>query len=130
MVVVCEVAIGVFVSPLSVSPLSELIFENAIFPIRVGGIKAHGLDDDMDLIVERSPRIDYFARSAPQLLWNGRVGGRLSYMECCLRNSGRDGEVCVVGWFLWNLKNRCKYHLINKQYRNIYVKIACCAKRY
>lgn len=58
-----EGAIGVFVSH-----LSELILENTVSPIRVDGIEASGLDDNLNLIVERSPRINYFAKSTPQLI--------------------------------------------------------------
>ena len=59
----CEGAIGVFVTH-----LAELILENATSSIRVDGIEASGLDDDLNLIVERSPRINYFAKSTPQLI--------------------------------------------------------------
>ena len=66
-IIACEGAIDVFVSH-----LSELIFENAIFSIRVGGIEAGGrAGDDLNLIVERSPRINYFAKSTPQLIVGG-----------------------------------------------------------
>ena len=63
MVVACEVAIGVFVSH-----LSGLILENTTSSIRVDGIEAGGLGDDLNLIVERSPPIDHFAKSAPRLI--------------------------------------------------------------
>lgn len=63
MMIACEGTIGVFVSH-----LSELILENATSSIRVDGIEASGLDDDLNLIVERSPRINYFAKSTPQLI--------------------------------------------------------------
>jgi len=59
----CEGAIGVFVSH-----LAELILENTTAQIRVDGIEASGLDDNLNLIVERSPRINYFAKSTPQLI--------------------------------------------------------------
>ena len=70
MVVACEVAIGVFVSH-----LSGLILENATYFIRVDGIEASGLGDDLNMIVERSPRIDYFMGSAPQLIveWVSKI---------------------------------------------------------
>ena len=69
-IIACEGAIDVFVSY-----LSELIFENAIYSIRVDGIEASGLGDDLNLIVELSPRIDYFVKSAPQLIveWVSRM---------------------------------------------------------
>ena len=41
-IIACEGAIDVFVSH-----LSELIFENAIFPIRADGIEASGVGDDL-----------------------------------------------------------------------------------
>ena len=59
----CKGAIGVFVSH-----LAELILENTTASIRVDGIEASGLDDELNLIVERSPRINYFAKSTPQLI--------------------------------------------------------------
>ncbi len=36
--------------------------------VRVDGIEAKGLDGDYNLIVDRTPRIDYFAKSTPELI--------------------------------------------------------------
>ncbi|MBP2046465.1 dsDNA-specific endonuclease/ATPase MutS2 [Methanobacterium aggregans] len=36
--------------------------------VRVDGIEAKGLDEDYNLIVDRTPRMDYFARSTPELI--------------------------------------------------------------
>ncbi|BAZ99747.1 endonuclease MutS2 [Methanothermobacter sp. EMTCatA1] len=36
--------------------------------VRVDGIEARGLDDDYNLIVDRTPRINYLARSTPELI--------------------------------------------------------------
>lgn len=36
--------------------------------VRVDGIEASGLDDEMNLIVDRAPKKDYFARSTPELI--------------------------------------------------------------
>ncbi|HTX61882.1 MAG TPA: endonuclease MutS2 [Methanobacterium sp.] len=36
--------------------------------VRVDGIEAQGLDGDYNLIVDRTPRIDYFAKSTPELI--------------------------------------------------------------
>jgi predicted ATPase len=36
--------------------------------VRVDGIEAKGLDKDYNLIVDRTPRIDYFAKSTPELI--------------------------------------------------------------
>jgi hypothetical protein len=36
--------------------------------VRVDGIEARGLDEDLDLVVDRTPRIDYMARSTPELI--------------------------------------------------------------
>ena len=51
-----------------VSHLSELILENTDRAIRVDGIEASGLDADLNLIVDRSPRYNYIARSTPELI--------------------------------------------------------------
>ncbi len=51
-----------------VSHLSEQIMENINCPIRVDGIEASGLDSDLNLIVERSPRYNYVAKSTPELI--------------------------------------------------------------
>jgi len=36
--------------------------------VRVDGIEANGLDDEYNLIVDRTPRMNYFARSTPELI--------------------------------------------------------------
>jgi DNA mismatch repair protein MutS2 len=36
--------------------------------VRVDGIEAKGLDENYNLIVDRTPRMDYFARSTPELI--------------------------------------------------------------
>lgn len=36
--------------------------------VRVDGIEAKGLDDDYNLIVDRTPRMNYFAKSTPELI--------------------------------------------------------------
>lgn len=36
--------------------------------VRVDGIEARGLDDQMNLVVDRSPRMNYHARSTPELI--------------------------------------------------------------
>ncbi|WP_406656150.1 helix-hairpin-helix domain-containing protein [Methanolobus sp. ZRKC2] len=51
-----------------VSHLSELILENTECKIRVDGIEASGLDADLNLIVDRSPRYNYVAKSTPELI--------------------------------------------------------------
>ncbi|WP_292462889.1 helix-hairpin-helix domain-containing protein [Methanolobus sp.] len=51
-----------------VSHLSELILENTESSIRVDGIEASGLDADLNLIVDRSPRYNYIAKSTPELI--------------------------------------------------------------
>ncbi|MHC1576225.1 MAG: MutS-related protein, partial [Methanosarcinaceae archaeon] len=51
-----------------VSHLSELILENTQCNIRVDGIEADGLDEDLNLIVDRNPRYNYVAKSTPELI--------------------------------------------------------------
>jgi dsDNA-specific endonuclease/ATPase MutS2 len=51
-----------------VSHLSELIMENTSCPVRIDGIEASGLDADLNLIVDRSPRYNYTAKSTPELI--------------------------------------------------------------
>ncbi|WP_440953442.1 helix-hairpin-helix domain-containing protein [Methanococcoides sp. FTZ1] len=51
-----------------VSHLAELILENADCPVRVDGIEASGLDSDLNLVVERTPRYNYVAKSTPELI--------------------------------------------------------------
>ena len=54
---------GVFVSHLADQLRSELTEK-----IRIDGIEATGLDDNLQLIVNRTPKINYHARSTPQLI--------------------------------------------------------------
>ncbi|MGP8337109.1 MAG: MutS-related protein [Methanosarcinaceae archaeon] len=51
-----------------VSHLPELILENTMCKIRVDGIEASGLDPDLNLIVERTPRYNCIAKSTPELI--------------------------------------------------------------
>ena len=51
-----------------VSHLAELILKNTKSPIRVDGIEASGLDAELNLIVDRSPRYGYIAKSTPELI--------------------------------------------------------------
>ena len=55
--------IGVFVSH-----LAESILKNTTHNIRVDGIEAKGLDENLNLIVDRNPRYNYLARSTPELI--------------------------------------------------------------
>jgi dsDNA-specific endonuclease/ATPase MutS2 len=36
--------------------------------VRVDGIEAKGLDDNYNLIVDRTPKMNYLARSTPELI--------------------------------------------------------------
>lgn len=56
-------SVGIFVSH-----LAENIMEYTSAPVRVDGIEAKGLDDDLNLIVDRNPRYNYIARSTPELI--------------------------------------------------------------
>ncbi|MCE8423126.1 MAG: endonuclease MutS2 [Candidatus Methanoperedens sp.] len=51
-----------------VSHLGESILKNASCTIRVDGIEARGLDENLNLIVDRNPRYNYLARSTPELI--------------------------------------------------------------
>jgi dsDNA-specific endonuclease/ATPase MutS2 len=51
-----------------VSHLAEQILENTKYNIRVDGIEAKGLDSNLNLIVDRTPRYNYLARSTPELI--------------------------------------------------------------
>lgn len=55
--------LGVFVSH-----LAESIMKNTTYEIRVDGIEAKGLDEHLNLIVDRNPRYNYLARSTPELI--------------------------------------------------------------
>jgi len=58
-----EGSIGVFVSH-----LAEQILENTKYDIRVDGIEAKGLDANLNLIVDRTPKYNHLARSTPELI--------------------------------------------------------------
>jgi DNA mismatch repair protein MutS2 len=51
-----------------VSHLAEQIRENTKYNIRVDGIEAKGLDANLNLIVDRTPRYNYLAKSTPELI--------------------------------------------------------------
>lgn len=51
-----------------VSHLAEDVRRFAETPVRVDGIEAEGLDENNCLIVNRSPRYNYLARSTPELI--------------------------------------------------------------
>jgi dsDNA-specific endonuclease/ATPase MutS2 len=51
-----------------VSHLAEEVKRFAETPVRVDGIEASGLDGDNNLIVRRTPRFNYLARSTPELI--------------------------------------------------------------
>ncbi len=55
--------LGVFVSH-----LAEAILKNTNNEVRVDGIEAKGLDEHLNLIVDRNPRYNYLARSTPELI--------------------------------------------------------------
>ncbi|MCL7415353.1 MAG: helix-hairpin-helix domain-containing protein [ANME-2 cluster archaeon] len=55
--------VGIFVSH-----LAESIMEHTSAPVRVDGIEARGLDEDLNLIVDRNPRYNYAAKSTPELI--------------------------------------------------------------
>ncbi|MCD4843610.1 MAG: endonuclease MutS2 [Methanosarcinales archaeon] len=56
-------ASGVFVSH-----LAENIIEQTSATVRVDGIEAQGLDEDLNLIVDRNPKYNYIAKSTPELI--------------------------------------------------------------
>lgn len=51
-----------------VSHLADQIMEATDLPLRVDGIAAVGLDEELNLVVERTPRRNYLARSTPELI--------------------------------------------------------------
>lgn len=53
---------------LFVSHLAESIAENCAVPIRIDGIEAGGLDDNLNLIVNRTPIKNHIAKSTPELI--------------------------------------------------------------
>lgn len=50
------------------SHLSREIKEVTNVPVRIDGIEARGLDENLDLIVDRTPRFGVIARSTPELI--------------------------------------------------------------
>ncbi len=50
------------------SHLAKEIKEVCSVPIRIDGIEARGLDSNLELIVDRTPRFGYLARSTPELI--------------------------------------------------------------
>lgn len=51
-----------------VSHLAEEVKRFAETPVRVDGIEASGLDSDNNLLVRRTPRFNYLAKSTPELI--------------------------------------------------------------
>lgn len=51
-----------------VSHLSQEIINLTKTPIRVDGISARGLDENLNLVVDRTPRFNYLAKSTPELI--------------------------------------------------------------
>ncbi len=51
-----------------VSHMAEEVRRFAETPVRVDGIEASGLDEENNLIVNRSPRYNYLAKSTPELI--------------------------------------------------------------
>lgn len=50
------------------SHLAREIQEVASVPVRIDGIEARGLDENLELIVDRTPRFGHLARSTPELI--------------------------------------------------------------
>ncbi len=50
------------------SHLAREIQEATNVPVRIDGIEARGLDENLELIVDRTPRFGYLARSTPELI--------------------------------------------------------------
>ena len=68
---------------LFVSHLANEISEHCKHAVRIDGIEAKGLDQNLNLIVDRSPKFNYYARSTPQLIVE-----RLQKLS-----RGREGEI-------------------------------------
>lgn len=51
-----------------VSHLAESVMKNAACNVRVDGIEAKGLDENQNLIIDRSPKYNCIARSTPELI--------------------------------------------------------------
>ncbi|MHA2071338.1 MAG: MutS-related protein, partial [Candidatus Thorarchaeota archaeon] len=50
------------------SHLAKEIQDVTEVPVRIDGIEAQGLDEDLELVVDRTPRFGYLARSTPELI--------------------------------------------------------------
>ncbi len=50
------------------SHMAREIKEVTDTPVRIDGIEAQGLDDNLELVVDRTPRFGYLARSTPELI--------------------------------------------------------------
>ncbi len=75
-----------------VSHLSEQIMENTECNIRVDGIEASGLDSELNLVVDRTPRYNYVAKSTPELIverLSKKTGGKEQAFYEKLRNKFR-----------------------------------------
>lgn len=72
-----------------VSHLAEEIMRFAETPVRIDGIEAEGLDEKNNLVVKRSPRYGYLARSTPELILDRLVrttsGGERAFYERLLQ---------------------------------------------
>ena len=53
---------------LLVTHLAPAIIDAAGKDLRTDGIEARGLDEDLELIVDRTPRRNYLAKSTPELI--------------------------------------------------------------
>ncbi|MGB1697835.1 MAG: hypothetical protein ACPHK8_05500 [Thermoplasmatota archaeon] len=51
-----------------VTHLAEQVLAHATAPVRVDGIEAIGLDEHHQLVVDRCPKLNHFARSTPELI--------------------------------------------------------------
>ena len=58
-----EKTCGIFVSH-----LADQINNYSDKKVRIDGIEATGLDENLELIVDRNPKLNYHARSTPQLI--------------------------------------------------------------
>ncbi|MFW9885965.1 MAG: helix-hairpin-helix domain-containing protein [Candidatus Thorarchaeota archaeon] len=50
------------------SHLAKEIRDATEVPVRIDGIEAQGLDEELELVVDRTPRFGYLARSTPELI--------------------------------------------------------------
>ncbi len=85
---------------LMVSHLAEQIREATDIDLRIDGIAAVGLDEDYNLIVERTPRRDYLARSTPELiirrLLEQTTGERRKVLEQVMAKFEDTGDECSI----------------------------------